>query len=194
MDNFNKIKKILNRKNGYIDVITIVPIIVISITLLIFFIDLASYAQEYLAVKKTTDNILKIVSMQGQVNNTIPSDFPGILADGTDTRDDDFWVTSEIKEYLDDIFTEAGIASYTASAIFDKQFTGTSSGGSSLTVPDITNLNSFTTKYAKAEYGTKVSITIKYTFDWTIGGTANVAITRTGISEYKHRTQNWGVG
>lgn len=189
------IKKIIKDRKGAADTVVVIPIILVAITLMVFFLDLASYAQKYLAVKKATDNVLRVICMQGQVSDEVPSDFPG---DTEAVRDEEFWKNSEIKSYLDDVFTEAGIVSkntsgastpeYKAIVIFEKAFSQNSTINGTQQQKDLKDI----TSVQKGQYGENIRVSITYDFKWTIGGkTSTMTVTRIGGSEYKHRVEEW---
>ncbi|MBQ3423045.1 MAG: hypothetical protein IJH34_15640 [Romboutsia sp.] len=182
---FNNIKKILKNKNGFSDAITVVPLVLVAMVLIVFFINLASYAQKYLAVKKATDNLLQIICRQGHITATIPSYFPGALVNGVNKQDDQYWVHSEMMDYIEDTFNNAGINDYNVHVKFDKL-----TNGKSKTIKDLEAHNASSGNII-SEYGEKITVTISYKYKWSTGAETEVVTSRVGLSEYSYRDGDW---
>lgn len=187
--------KYIKNQNGYVDMITIVPIVIIVLTLLSFFIDIATYSQQYLTVRKTTDNILRSICVQGRVSTNIPTDYPGRTQE---ERSLEFVQNSEIVEYLDEVFEGANIRPsttggrrWTIRIEIDERF-NPANPENPLSGQVINNLTN--NMDVRANYGSDVTVRVSYTYRWINGSESNVNIKRTGTTEYRHRTGNWEEG
>lgn len=175
-------KKYIKNKNGYVDMITCIPIVIAIVLLMVFFLDLASYSQKYLAIRKTADSVLRIISLQGTLNTGVPSYIPG--------GDEEFWKNNEIKNFLEDIIEQTGLKnSNTVSITLDVERDFPNGNR----IQNIDLLSG--TSNVRIDYESNVTIKIKYIYKWALlGKVSNVGISRTVSSEYKHRNQGWSAG